>query len=241
MVNIEVSKPDPDEMAFAGNHLLTTFSSEARALLEAHGELIALKPGDIVLTRGEQVRFSVFPVGETMISMAVELSRRAHRRGRLDRPRRRGRRDRQLRLRTGLLARGVSRRRARVPNPDGRARGCEGQLGLHRQPVLPLLRLSPCAGHAVGRLPRLPFDPRARRALAAACAGPRRRPHRADPGSLCRTARGPAHDGQCGDPGVVQRRTGDDRARNDPGDRPRAASSAAAANATPGSTIISTK
>lgn len=73
-VDIKVSKPDPAEMAFSGNDLLATFSSKDRALLETHGELIELKPGDAVLTRGEAVRFSVFPVGETMISMAVELS-----------------------------------------------------------------------------------------------------------------------------------------------------------------------
>ena len=64
----------PSEAAFAGNQLLATFSSEARALLEADGQLITLKPGDVVLTRGEQVHSSVFPVGETMISMAVELT-----------------------------------------------------------------------------------------------------------------------------------------------------------------------
>ncbi len=64
----------PGETAFTGNQLLSTFSSEARALLETHGQLITLKPGDVVLTRGEQVLSSVFPIGETMISMAVELS-----------------------------------------------------------------------------------------------------------------------------------------------------------------------
>jgi len=36
--------------------------------------MIDLGPGEIVLARGEQVRFSVFPVGPTMISMTVELS-----------------------------------------------------------------------------------------------------------------------------------------------------------------------
>src|SRR5215207_10151370 len=73
-VNREVDPSDTLDSAFSGSQLLATFSSDARALLEASAELIALQPGDIVLTRGEQVRFSVFPVGETMISMAVELS-----------------------------------------------------------------------------------------------------------------------------------------------------------------------
>jgi CRP-like cAMP-binding protein len=74
LVDIDVSKPGPADIAYSGNDLLMTFNSEARALLQAHGEPIELKSGDIVLTRGEQVQFSIFPVAETMISMAVELS-----------------------------------------------------------------------------------------------------------------------------------------------------------------------
>jgi len=60
--------------AFAGNRLLSTFSREARGLIEPLGEMIELNSGDIVLTRGDQVRTSLFPVGATMISMTVELS-----------------------------------------------------------------------------------------------------------------------------------------------------------------------
>ena len=60
--------------AFSGNRLLATFSREARALLEPFGEMVELQPRDVVLSRGEQVRFSVFPVGPTMISMTVELN-----------------------------------------------------------------------------------------------------------------------------------------------------------------------
>ena len=60
--------------AFAGNRLLSTFSREARALIEPYGEMIDLSPGEAVLTRGDQVRSSLFPVGPTMISMAVQLS-----------------------------------------------------------------------------------------------------------------------------------------------------------------------
>jgi CRP-like cAMP-binding protein len=36
--------------------------------------MIELHAGEVVLDRGEQVRFSIFPVGPTMISMTVELS-----------------------------------------------------------------------------------------------------------------------------------------------------------------------
>lgn len=64
---------DADE-AFAGNRLLSTFSREARALIEPFGTMVELAPGQMVLERGEQVRSSLFPVGATMISMVVQLS-----------------------------------------------------------------------------------------------------------------------------------------------------------------------
>ena len=60
--------------AFAGNRLLSTFSQEARTLIEPSGEMIELNTGDVVLTRGDQVRASLFPIGPSMISMTVELS-----------------------------------------------------------------------------------------------------------------------------------------------------------------------
>ena len=62
------------DAAFAGNQLLSTFSSQARALLEPHGTLVELESGDIVLRRGEQVESSLFPFGSTMVSMTVELA-----------------------------------------------------------------------------------------------------------------------------------------------------------------------
>jgi CRP-like cAMP-binding protein len=67
----ELSRADE---AFAGNRLLSTFSREARALIEPYGEMVELGSGDVVLSRGEQVHASLFPVGQTMISMSVELS-----------------------------------------------------------------------------------------------------------------------------------------------------------------------
>jgi CRP-like cAMP-binding protein len=60
--------------AFAGNRLLSTFSRETRALIEPFGEMVDLKSGEVVLTKGEQVQASLFPVGPTMISMTIELS-----------------------------------------------------------------------------------------------------------------------------------------------------------------------
>jgi len=60
--------------AFAGNRLLSTFSAEARALIEPFGTMVTLAEGDEVLRRGDDVEASLFPVGPTMISMGVELS-----------------------------------------------------------------------------------------------------------------------------------------------------------------------
>lgn len=60
--------------AFARNRLLATFAGEARALVEPFGTMVELAPGQVVLKRGEQVHSTLFPVGPTMISMAVELS-----------------------------------------------------------------------------------------------------------------------------------------------------------------------
>jgi len=59
--------------AFAGNWLLSTFSRDERALIEPAGAMAELGTGDTVLERGELVRWSLFPVGPTMISMTVEL------------------------------------------------------------------------------------------------------------------------------------------------------------------------
>jgi CRP-like cAMP-binding protein len=67
----ELSRADE---AFAGNRLLSTFSREARALLEAYGESVELDSGEVVLRVGDEVHSSLFPVGPTMISLSVELS-----------------------------------------------------------------------------------------------------------------------------------------------------------------------
>ncbi len=67
----ELTKAD---QAFAGNRLLSTFSREARALIEPFGEMVELDTGETVLSRGAQVEASLFPVGQTMVSLSVELS-----------------------------------------------------------------------------------------------------------------------------------------------------------------------
>ena len=60
--------------AFAGNRMLSTFSREARALIEPFGELVELGSGAVVLERGAQVHASLFPIGPTMMSLTVALS-----------------------------------------------------------------------------------------------------------------------------------------------------------------------
>lgn len=60
--------------AFARNHLLSTFSPEARALIEPYGTMVELQSGDVALTRGDQVETSLFPIGPTLITMEVELT-----------------------------------------------------------------------------------------------------------------------------------------------------------------------
>ena len=60
--------------AFVGNRLLATFSGDARALVESAASIVALDAGSAVLRRGEQVTVSLFPVGETMVSLGVPLS-----------------------------------------------------------------------------------------------------------------------------------------------------------------------
>ncbi|HEX8842126.1 MAG TPA: Crp/Fnr family transcriptional regulator [Sphingomicrobium sp.] len=74
MAQVTTDELSQADEAFAGNRLLSTFSAEARALIEPFGEMVELDTGEIVLNRGDEVRSSLFPVGPTMISMAVELS-----------------------------------------------------------------------------------------------------------------------------------------------------------------------
>ena len=70
----EIDELTEADRAFAGNRLLSTFSREARALIEPFGSLVELTAGQIVLARGDQVHSTLFPVAPTMISMGVELA-----------------------------------------------------------------------------------------------------------------------------------------------------------------------
>ena len=62
------------DQAFAGNYLLSTFSPEARQLIEPFGTMVELNTGETALTRGEQVTASLFPIGPTLISLEIALS-----------------------------------------------------------------------------------------------------------------------------------------------------------------------
>jgi CRP-like cAMP-binding protein len=62
------------DQAFASNRLLSTFSREARALIEPFGTVVELEAGGVVLRRGEQVESSVFPLDSTLITLVIEMS-----------------------------------------------------------------------------------------------------------------------------------------------------------------------
>jgi hypothetical protein len=70
---LTIDELTPADRAFAGNRLLSTFAADSRALLEPFGTGTELAPGDVVLSRGEDVLFTTFPLGPAMVSMEVEL------------------------------------------------------------------------------------------------------------------------------------------------------------------------
>lgn len=61
------------DRAFAGNRLLSTFAHEARALLEPNCEVDVLTQGEVIFNPGESPRDSIFPFGQTMVCLTVEL------------------------------------------------------------------------------------------------------------------------------------------------------------------------
>lgn len=76
MSHIMIDELDRLDQAFAGNRLLSTFTADDRALIEPDSNIIELRPGDKVLSRGEEVSSSLFPFGPTMVSLGVELDGR---------------------------------------------------------------------------------------------------------------------------------------------------------------------
>jgi CRP-like cAMP-binding protein len=62
------------DRAFAGNRLLSTFPAEARALIEPQCEIIQLRQNDTIFQPGELLSNSLFPFGQTIVSLIVELN-----------------------------------------------------------------------------------------------------------------------------------------------------------------------
>ena len=60
--------------AIAGNRLLATFPEELRVVLRDRMQIVDLSPGSTVLKRGVDVAHSIFPFGNTMVSMVVDLA-----------------------------------------------------------------------------------------------------------------------------------------------------------------------
>jgi len=65
---------DRIDRAFAGNRLLSTFPSEARALIEPFAQVVELEAGSVVHQRGNDIAATYFPYGEAMVSLVVELA-----------------------------------------------------------------------------------------------------------------------------------------------------------------------
>lgn len=63
--------------AFAGNRLLSTFSSEDRALVEPFGEVVQLRLGSVIHPRGADVESTYFPFGTAMVSLVVDMKVRS--------------------------------------------------------------------------------------------------------------------------------------------------------------------
>jgi len=65
---------DRVDEAFAQNRLLSTFASDARALIEPFGEVVALDVGDILHSSGADVEATYFLFGPAMVALVVDMS-----------------------------------------------------------------------------------------------------------------------------------------------------------------------
>jgi CRP-like cAMP-binding protein len=74
MNSLATDELDRFDEAFAGNRLLSTFTAEARALLEPFGTMVDLKLGEVIHPRGEHVAATYFPFGPSMISLVINLA-----------------------------------------------------------------------------------------------------------------------------------------------------------------------
>jgi DNA-binding transcriptional regulator YhcF (GntR family) len=74
MPQVTIDELDRLDQAFSGNLMLATFSQEVRALIEPSADILELQLGDRIQRRGEDVQWTYFPFGTTMISLVVELA-----------------------------------------------------------------------------------------------------------------------------------------------------------------------
>ena len=168
--------------AFAGNLLLATFAGDVRGLFEPYGEIIDFTVGERDPDPRSGRRLDLLPVRNDHDLAGRRAAGRPLGAGRVHRPGRRRRRDRQLRPRPRFCRGEGDGRRPAMRVPMKALEEAKGRSSFVAQPVLPLFRLSAGGSHAVGRLQQLPPHPAARGAMAADRAGPRRRPDRADAG-----------------------------------------------------------
>lgn len=74
MDQLAVDQSSRIDQAFAGNQLLSTFPPELRKLIGPDCEIADLKLGKAVQERGQSPSGSLFPFGETTVSMVVRLN-----------------------------------------------------------------------------------------------------------------------------------------------------------------------
>lgn len=74
MIRTTTDELDRNDEAFANNRLLSTFTAEARALVEPFGTVIQLDVDETVQSRGTHVNSTLFPFGTAMVSLVVDLS-----------------------------------------------------------------------------------------------------------------------------------------------------------------------
>lgn len=72
MPDLRVAPPSIID-AFSANRLLSTFPPDLRSMVESKAQLVELDVGTVVLRRGVDVAYSLFPFGNTMVSMVVDL------------------------------------------------------------------------------------------------------------------------------------------------------------------------
>ena len=74
MIQTATDELDRLHEAFANNLLLSTFTAEARALVEPFAAVVQLDLDQTIQPRGANVNSTLFPFGPTMISLVVDMT-----------------------------------------------------------------------------------------------------------------------------------------------------------------------